>query len=136
MWIFSSGPPGSSASSPTPTGLVAYRLDIGIRYLDHQPVTPPNRLVPEDLAVTIVINSNVKGVAFTSVQDHGAALDLARLPDKPLELTTDGEREVLAEFIADVAARPGFGASVATKPSPALRTWVLFDRSAPANPLA
>lgn len=35
----------------------AYRTDDGLRYLEYQPLTPPDRMVPEDLAVTILINS-------------------------------------------------------------------------------
>jgi len=31
----------------------SYRTDDGLRYLDYRPLTPPDRLVPEDLAVTI-----------------------------------------------------------------------------------
>jgi hypothetical protein len=31
----------------------AYRTDDGLRYLDYQPLTPPDRMVPEDLAVRL-----------------------------------------------------------------------------------
>jgi hypothetical protein len=31
----------------------SYRTDNGLRYLDYRPLTPPDRMVPEDLAVTI-----------------------------------------------------------------------------------
>ena len=41
--------------------LVAYRTDDGLRYLDYRPSTDPDRLMPEDLAVTILINSRVTG---------------------------------------------------------------------------
>ncbi len=95
--------------------LVAYRRDTGTRYLDHVPCTPPDRLVPEDLAVTILINSRVGSTAFVAVQDHGSELDLAALPDKPLQDTTPSERQQVAELIADVAQWPGFAASVASK---------------------
>ncbi len=43
--------------------LVRYRTDDRLRYLDHVPTTPPDRLVPEDLAVTILINSRVGSAA-------------------------------------------------------------------------
>ena len=49
-----------------------------------QSMTPADRLVPEDLAVTILINSRVAGTAFKAVQDRGDALDLAGLPAVPL----------------------------------------------------
>jgi hypothetical protein len=39
--------------------LLAYGEDEGTRYLNHVPITRPNRLLPEDLAVTILINSRV-----------------------------------------------------------------------------
>lgn len=95
--------------------LVAYRQDSGTRYLDHVPRTPPDELVPEDLAVTILINSRVGSAAFVAVQDHGAELDLHGLSDKPLEATSEAERVQLAELIAQVARWPGFAASVASK---------------------
>lgn len=95
--------------------LLAYREDSGTRYLDHRPCTPPDELVPEDLAVTILINSRVGSAAFAAVQDHGAELDLPGLPDKPLEVTTAAERQQLAELIAQVARWTGFAASVASK---------------------
>lgn len=95
--------------------LVAYRQDTGTRYLDHVPCTPPDRLVPEDLAVTILINSRVGSTAFTAVQDHGADIDLAALPERTLEAATEADRQQVAELIAEVARWPGFAASVASK---------------------
>ena len=92
-----------------------YLTDIGLRYLDYRPITPPDKLVPEDLAVTILINSRVGWRAFESVQDHGPDLELDVLPDKPLEETTEPERQVVADLIARVASWPGLAASVATK---------------------
>lgn len=95
--------------------LLSYRSDDGLRYLDFQPVTPPDRLLPEDLAVTILINSRVGPAAFKSVQDNAHALDLPALPDKSLEQTSDSERQAIAEVAGTLAAWPGFAASVATK---------------------
>jgi len=95
--------------------LAAYRTDDGLRYLDWRPSTDPNRLMPEDLAVTILINSRVGPAAFKSAQDHGAQLDLAELPDMPLEETSVDTRAQVARLIADVAGWDGFAASVATK---------------------
>jgi hypothetical protein len=95
--------------------LVSYRSDDGLRYLDFQPVTPPDRLLPEDLAVTILINSRVGPAAFKSVQDNAHTLDLALLPDKPLEQTSERERQAVAEVTGSLAKWPGFAASIATK---------------------
>jgi len=95
--------------------LVAYRDDDGLRCLDLEPITPPNRLVPEDLAVTILINTRVNAAAFKSVQDRAGELDLAPLPDASLENTSDMQREELAQLVSRMAAWPGFAASVATK---------------------
>lgn len=39
--------------------LMAYRDDTGNDYLDFEPVTPVDVLRPEDLAVTILVNSRV-----------------------------------------------------------------------------
>jgi hypothetical protein len=95
--------------------LVGYQTDDGLRYLDWEPSTDPDRLMPEDLAVTILINSRVGPAAFKSTQDHGAGLDLAKLADQPLEATDASARDRVARLIADVARWSGFAASVATK---------------------
>jgi Family of unknown function (DUF6308) len=95
--------------------LVAYRTDDGLRYLDWRPSTDPNRLMPEDLAVTILINSRVGPAAFKSTQDHGPDLELAKLPDAPFEAASPDERDRVAALIAEVARWRGFAASVATK---------------------
>lgn len=95
--------------------LAAYRTDDGLRYLNWQPSTDPDRLMPEDLAVTILINSRVGPAAFKSAQDRGAQLDLAELSDRPLEETSVDTRSQVARLIADVAGWDGFAASVATK---------------------
>jgi Family of unknown function (DUF6308) len=93
----------------------AYRTDDGLRYLDYQPLTPPGRMVPEDLAVTILINSRVAGTAFKAVQDHGDEVPLNTLPGLALEDSDDGERQAVCDVICAVIAWPGFAASVATK---------------------
>jgi hypothetical protein len=97
------------------TLLRQYLHDIGLRYLDYRPATLRDELVPEDLAVTILINSRVGWRAFASVQDFGPDLKLAEFANKPLEHTTESERQQLGELIARVAAWPGLAASVATK---------------------
>jgi hypothetical protein len=95
--------------------LSLYLKDVGLRYLDYEPVTPKDRLVPEDLAVTILVNSRVAWRAFASVQDKGPGLDFSVFPDKPLAQTTESERQRLADLIAEIAQWPGLAASVATK---------------------
>lgn len=92
-----------------------YRTDDGLRYLDYKPATDPNRLMPEDLAVTILINSRVAGRAFKSVQDHGDSLVLSELPDIPLEKSTPSDRDRVADLVAQMAQWDGFAASVTTK---------------------
>jgi len=95
--------------------LIEYRRDSGSRYLDHVSCTPSDKLVPEDLAVTILMNSRFSSAAFMAVQDCGDNVNLAALPDRALEETNEGERQQVAELIATVARWPGFAASVATK---------------------
>lgn len=95
--------------------LDAYRTDNGLRYLDYRSIADPNVLVPDDLAVTILINSRVGPAAFKSIQDHGHELDLPQLPSVPLESSTEKVRDLVAQTIAIVASWPGFAASVATK---------------------
>jgi hypothetical protein len=57
---------------PSPAELLAaYREDEGTRYLNQVPITPGDRLLPEDLAVTLLINSQVGYRAYKSVQDLG-----------------------------------------------------------------
>lgn len=95
--------------------LDAYRTDDGLRYLDYRPIPDPSLLVPDDLAVTILINSRVGPAAFKSIQDRGHELDLAQLPSTPLEESTPQLRDLVAQTIAVVTSWPGFAASVATK---------------------
>jgi hypothetical protein len=95
--------------------LDAYRTDDGIRYLDYRAISDPNVLVPDDLAVTILINSRVGSAAFKSIQDRGVELDLVQVPSTPLEDSTPRLRVLVAHTIAAVASWPGFAASVATK---------------------
>lgn len=95
--------------------LLQYRYDTGCFYLDYQPITPPDQVVPEDLAVTLLVNSQAGWRAFRSLMQHGNTIDLAQLPKKPLENTSHDEREIVAALIAHVAQLPGFAASVATK---------------------
>jgi hypothetical protein len=95
--------------------LISYRDDSGADYLDFEPSTPADVLVPEDLAVTILINSRVGPSAFQAVQHRGHELDFASLPSVPLEESSDTDRDRIAEIIAQMAEWPGFATSVATK---------------------
>jgi hypothetical protein len=89
--------------------------DWGQLYLEYEPVTPRDRVLVEDLAVTMLINSRVTARAATAVYLNGAALDLTKLPGKALEQTTDAERQFVAGVIGTMVSWPWIGASVATK---------------------
>ncbi len=89
--------------------------DFGELYLQHTPGTHPDRLVVEDLAVTMLLNSRVAARAAASTLRLGATVDLGSLPGKALEETTDQEHQAVARVIGSVASWPGFGASLATK---------------------
>ncbi len=89
--------------------------DWGQLYLEFEPATPPDVLLVEDLAATMLINSRVAGQAAAAVLRHGPSLDLSSLPDKPLEETTPEERRRAAEFIGTMTSWPWVGASLATK---------------------
>jgi hypothetical protein len=95
--------------------LRAYNEPEGRRYLDQVPITPDGTLVPEDLAVTMLLNSRVGRRAYLSVQDRGLSLNLQCLPDVDLESSNASQRTTVADLIAEVAQWPGFAASVATK---------------------
>jgi Family of unknown function (DUF6308) len=89
--------------------------DWGQLYLEFKPATPPDVLLVEDLAVTMLINSRVAGQAAASVLRNGSSLDLGALPDKPLEETTADERHRVADLIGTMTSWPWVGASLATK---------------------
>jgi Family of unknown function (DUF6308) len=89
--------------------------DWGQLYLEYEPITPEDRLLVEDLAVTMLMNSRVVAGTATSFCRYGETVDLASLPDKALEETTETERNKVAELIGAVAAWPWLGASTATK---------------------
>lgn len=89
--------------------------DWGQLYLEFEPVTPKDRVLVEDLAATMLINSRVAAQAATSIYRYGDTLNLDVLPDKPLEETTDSERQVVAEVVGTMTGWPWIGASVATK---------------------
>ena len=95
--------------------LLAYQEDEGRRYLEQTPITPHDRIVPEDLAVTLLLNSRVGWKAYKSIQDLGPSIDLSTLPPVALEATSASQRDAVASLIGEVVRWPGFAASVATK---------------------
>jgi len=97
------------------TLLLAYRDDSGTDYLNFEPTTPVDALLPEDLAVTILINSRVGPRAFQAVQSRAHELDMPGLTRLPLEESSESDRDDIADAVAQMAAWPGFAASVATK---------------------
>jgi hypothetical protein len=92
-----------------------YRKDTGYDYLNYEPITPANKVLPEDLAVTLLMNSQVGWRAFHSLQRHVQTIDLVHIPDKPLEHTSAEDRRLVAGLITQMAQLPGIAASVATK---------------------
>jgi hypothetical protein len=95
--------------------LRGYKRDIGYEYLRYQPNTPIDRLLPEDLAITLLVNSRATYRAFQSLRMHGSSVDLHKLPDGPLETSSDIDVRIVAKVIAEIASWPGFAASLATK---------------------
>lgn len=71
--------------------------------------------MPEDLAVTLLVNSQAGWRAFRSLQLYCGTVDLIAPPDKPLEQTTLEERPRIVDTIMQMAVWPGFAASMATK---------------------
>ncbi len=92
-----------------------YRNDTGYQYQNYRLITSSNKVVPEDLAVTLLMNSQVGWRAFQTLLEYGNTIDLENLPSKPLEYTSTEERRQVAELIAKTAKLPGFASSVATK---------------------
>jgi hypothetical protein len=92
-----------------------YRKDMGYDYLNYKPITPADKILPEDLAVTLLMNSQVGWRAFQSLQKYGHSIELANLPKKSLEDTSVEERKQIAALITKLAQFPGIAASVATK---------------------
>lgn len=91
--------------------------ETGTAYLDYRPTTPPDRLVPEDLAVTLLMNSFATGPTFISILKHGPEVTdlLASIPDTPLEESTPDLRSAVVDLISAVGSWPWVKVSVATK---------------------
>ena len=115
--------------------LMNYRKNTGYLYQGYCPKSSPNIVEPEDLAVTLLMNSQVGWKAFQTLLEYGHTIDLTNLPSKPLEQTSEEERRQIAALIAKMAQLPGFASSVATKvlhkkrPSliPILDNQAIFD---------
>ncbi len=89
--------------------------DAGQLYLEYEPATPKDRVVLEDLAVTMLVNSRADIRPAVGFLRNCAALNLDRLPQKALGETTERERREIAELIGEMTGWPGVGASIATK---------------------
>lgn len=91
----------------------------GYLYYTYEPRTSFVHLVPEDMAVAILINAfpNITALkrVFKTVLENATSLDLNSLPPKRLEDTTDSERAAVAELVACVAKWSNIKASIATK---------------------
>lgn len=71
----------------------------GYWHLKYEPVTPLDRIVVDDLGVTLLMNSQVSWRNATSLIEHAGDVDLGALPQNPLQETTEEERQRIAELI-------------------------------------
>jgi len=93
--------------------LLEYRKDPGYKYLDYKPLTPPDQLFLEDLAVTLLVNSQARlGTAMSMVRP----VNIGHLPDVPLEGSSEEDRVAVAKLITEICSSRGYlGASTVTK---------------------
>ena len=92
--------------------------ETGTAYLDYVPTSPPDELVPEDIAVSTLMNSQVGARAFLSIQDRGHEISgqLEALPkDVALEDSTPDLRAAVVALVSAVGQWNGIKVSVATK---------------------
>jgi len=89
--------------------------DAGRVYYEYEPRTPRDVFLPEDVAISLTLNSRASGLAVASVVKNGHTIDLRTLPDKPLQETSCPERDQVAELLAKVCKWPHFKASTVTK---------------------
>ena len=92
--------------------------ETGTDYVEYAPQTSPDRLEPQDLAYTLLMNSNVTGKTFRAVQQKADSVThmLAALPkDVPLEDSTQALRDDVTDLLCAVASWPHLKVSVATK---------------------
>jgi hypothetical protein len=86
----------------------------GALYYDF-PLVRSDRVQPEDLGVTLLMNSRADGRAFQSLFREARAIDLSQLPNVSLEETNPDQRRQVADLVAHMATWRAFGASLATK---------------------
>jgi hypothetical protein len=86
----------------------------GALYYD-LPVVMPDAVQPEDLGVTLLMNSRADGRAFQTLAREAGTIDLSQLPSISLEETNPDQRRQVANLVAQIAAWRAFGASLATK---------------------
>jgi len=89
--------------------------DEGKVYYDYKPVTPSDYLYPEDLSITLVLNSMANKNTILSAIKNYKSLKLNALTNKKLVDTNDKDREEIANFIYSITKWPYFSASMVTK---------------------
>ncbi len=87
----------------------------GPEYFDHEPITCPDVVCLEDLAVTLLVNSRADLRAARSIVQHVHEIDLSQLPNISLQDTSPQQRDQVAAFLAAMSAWEGFAAARATK---------------------
>jgi hypothetical protein len=89
--------------------------DDGYKYYRYHPITPKDYLYPEDIGITLVLNSRAGEKAVRSLIQHGKSIALNEFPQTKFEKTTLEEMVKCAEIIHNITKWPGFSASLATK---------------------
>jgi hypothetical protein len=79
------------------------------------PIVRSDRVHPDDLGVTSLMNSRADGRAFQTLFREASVIDLSQLPRVALEETNPDQRRQVANLVAQMAAWRAFGASLATK---------------------
>ncbi len=95
-------------------GFAAMDEGRGALYYD-LPVVRSDRVQPEDLGMTLLMNSRADGRAFQTLSREASAIDLSQLPNVSLLETNLEQRRQVAALVAQIAGWRAFGASVATK---------------------
>jgi hypothetical protein len=88
--------------------------DSGHLYLDYQAGTPRDKVVSEDLTLTLMVGS-VGWRAFRSVKERGGEIELGELPQKALEETSAEDRRQVAAQIGQLVQLRGFTVTLATR---------------------
>ncbi len=91
--------------------------ETGNAYIEYVPRSSPDELLPEDLAVTLLVNSNASRGTFLSIWHHAPEINdlLAGLPGTALEESDRQLRSRVVQLIGAVGSWPGIKVSVATK---------------------